>query len=813
MSEIKKTTKKQVLPVLPLRGLTVFPYMVIHFDVGREKSVKALEEAMVNNQLIFLTAQMDIKEEEPTTDSIYKVGTISKVKQLLKLPGDTIRVLVEGISRGEITDFVHSDPFFMAKIREVSAKITDEDTVRLEALKRQALEAFEDYAKLSNRLTPDTIMSVISIQDPAQLADVIAGNVILKTDQKQEILGELDIYERLEKLIYILVNEIEIVEVEKNVASKVRRQIDKLQKEYYLREQLKVIQSELGEKEGILGEVEDYKGKLEKMELPDEVKQKFLKELDRLSKMQQGSAEGSVIRTYLDWLLDLPWNNKTEANFDVERAGKILDEDHYGLEKVKDRILEYLAVTKLKNSLKGPILCLVGPPGVGKTSIAKSIARALNRKYVRMSLGGVRDEAEIRGHRRTYVGAMPGRIITALKQAGSKNPLILLDEIDKMSNDFRGDPSAALLEVLDSEQNFSFRDHYIELPFDLSDVMFLTTANSLDTIPRPLLDRMEIISLTGYTAIEKVNIASKYLIPKQLEAHGLKKSSVKIDEQVIIDLINFYTREAGVRTLERQIGSLCRKVARELVSTGKKSMKISSSSLEKLLGKKIFRYDLAEETDQVGIATGMAWTPVGGDTLAIEVVVIEGNGKIHLTGQLGDVMKESAETAISYIRSRADEFGIDKNFNSKYDIHVHVPEGAIPKDGPSAGITLATAVISALTGIPVRHNVSMTGEVTLRGRVLPIGGLKEKVLAAHRAGIDTIICPMDNLRDIDDISEAVRKELKFVTAANMDTVLETALVRKPEKKVDQEEKAEGKEDSTIIPPSVSTPNSPKVLEQ
>jgi ATP-dependent Lon protease len=811
MSETKRTTKKQVLPVLPLRGLTVFPYMIIHFDVGREKSVKALEEAMVNNQLIFLTAQMDVKEEEPTVDSIYKVGTISKVKQLLKLPGDTIRVLVEGLNRAEITDFVHTEPYFMAKVREVALKTDMDDSVRLEALKRQALEAFEDYAKLSNRLSPDTIMSIISIQDPAQLADVIAGNVILKTEQKQEILTELDVYARLEKLILILVKEIEIVEVERNVASKVRKQIDKVQKEYYLREQLKVIQTELGDRDGIMGEVEEYKEKLEKAQLPQEVHEKFLKEVDRLSKMQQGSAEGSVIRTYLDWLLDLPWIYKTEANFDVERAGKILDEDHYGLDKVKERILEYLAVTKLKNSLKGPILCLVGPPGVGKTSIAKSIARALNRKYVRMSFGGVRDEAEIRGHRRTYVGAMPGRIISALKQAGSKNPLILLDEIDKMSSDFRGDPSAALLEVLDAEQNYAFRDHYIELPYDLSDVLFLTTANSLETIPRPLLDRMEVITLTGYTDVEKFNIASKYLIPKQLEAHGLKKSAFKIDDQALKDIINYYTREAGVRTLERQIGSLCRKVAKEIVATGKKSMKISTTSLERLLGKKIFRYDMAEETDQVGIATGMAWTPVGGDTLAIEVAVVEGNGKLHLTGQLGDVMKESAETAVSFIRSRVDEYGIDKDFHTKYDIHIHVPEGAIPKDGPSAGITLATAVISALTGIPVRHNVAMTGEITLRGRVLPIGGLKEKVLAAHRAGINTIICPQDNLRDIDDIPETVRKDLKFVTASNMDTVLGTALLTKPVRKVVKED--EEKKEVGVIPPPVDAAGNSKVMEQ
>jgi len=777
MSEAKKVVKKQELPLLPLRGLTVFPYMILHFDVGRVKSIKALEEAMINNQLIFLVTQKDAKNDSPNVDDIYKIGTISKVKQLLKLPGDTIRVLVEGISRAEIAEFTQTEPFFMAEVVEKIYVEDDDSKLEIEALKRRVVSAFEEYSKYNNKISPEIVLSVMSIEDPDQLSDIITSNLILKVEQKQEILNEFQPKVRLEKLLEIIVKEIEIMQIEKDINIKVRKQMDKMQKEYYLREQLKVIQSELGDKEGITGEVEEYKRKLAEGNFGEEVEKKVLKELDRLLKMPSGSAEGAVIRTYLDWIFDLPWNKRTDEKIDLERAEAILNEDHYGLEKVKERILEHLAVRKLKNDLKGPILCLVGPPGVGKTSIARSIARALNRNYVRMSLGGVRDEAEIRGHRRTYVGAMPGRIISALKQAGSKNPLILLDEIDKMSNDFRGDPASAMLEVLDGEQNFAFRDHYLELPFDLSDVLFLTTANSLDTIPRPLLDRMEVIHLTSYTEEEKVNIATKYLFPKQVAEHGLKKGSVKIDEQAVRDIINCYTREAGVRDLERQIATVCRKVAKKLVASKQQSVKITSNSLEKYLGTKKYRYDKANDKDEIGIATGLAWTPVGGDTLSIEVNLMDGSGKLELTGQLGDVMKESARAAMSFIRSRAEQYMIEKDFYNKYDIHIHVPEGAIPKDGPSAGITLATAMVSALTGVPVKKNVAMTGEITLRGRVLPIGGLKEKVLAAHRAGIDTVIIPVDNKKDLDDIPEAVRKKIKFVIAEHMDTVLNTALAK------------------------------------
>lgn len=776
MSELRRSAKKYTLPLLPLRGLVVFPYMILTFDVGREKSVKALDEAMINNQLIFLVAQKDARNDSPEEDDIYGVGTVSKIKQLLRMPGDTIRVLVEGISRAEVKDYIQTEPYFVA---EVTAKRVFEGknrNIELEALKREVLNTFDEYARLNGKISPETVSSIGMIEDIGQLSDIIASNMQLKVEQKQEILDEFSPSQRMEKLLEILVKEIEILEVEKNISVRVRKQIDKMQREYYLREQMKAIQNELGDKEGVSGEVDEYRKKLDAAGLQEEVEKKVLKELDRLLKMQPGSAEGSVIRTYLDWIFDMPWNKKTGGTIDLEKAEIILEEDHYGLEKVKERILEYLAVLKLTRNLKGPILCLVGPPGVGKTSIAKSIARALDRKYVRMSLGGVRDEAEIRGHRRTYVGAMPGRIIAALKQAGSINPLILLDEIDKMSNDFRGDPASAMLEVLDAEQNFAFRDHYMEVPVNLSDVLFLTTANNLDTVPRPLLDRMEVITISGYTEEEKVQIALKYLLNKQMKAHGLLKRNLKIREDTVRSIINYYTREAGVRNLEREIANVCRKAVRILVSSGRKQVSVTPSNIEKYLGTRRFRYDKMNEKDEVGLATGLAWTPVGGETLVIEVSLMNGSGKLELTGQLGDVMKESAKAAISLIRSRTEQYGIDKDFYNKFDIHIHIPEGAIPKDGPSAGITLATAMVSALTGRAVRRNVAMTGEITLRGRVLPIGGLKEKVLAANRAGIDTVIVPMENLKDVDEIPDNVKSRLKFIYAADIDEVLSAALI-------------------------------------
>ena len=779
------------IPLLPLRGIVVFPHMILHFDVGRAKSIKALEEAMMKDQKIFLAAQKDPTQETPDNKDIYTVGTISKIKQLLRLPGENIRVLVEGLERAKIVDFVSDDPYYEVNVRECPNPKHQSKDSETEALVRQVVSYFEQYAKLTNRISPDTTFTLSTMEDYARLSDVIAANMAIKLEEKQRILNEMSPKRRMEKLLKILVSEIEILEVEKNINKKVRQQIDKSQREYYLREQLKAIQNELGEGGQQEDEIEEYREKIKKLGLPKDAENKALKEVDRLSKMHPSSAESGVIRTYLDWIVELPWNNKTEENLNLSDAERILDEDHYGLDKVKERIVEYLAIRKLRNSLQGPIICLSGPPGVGKTSIVRSIAKALNRNYVRMSLGGVRDEAEIRGHRRTYVGAMPGRIIKAIRQAGSKNPLILLDEIDKMASDFRGDPAAALLEVLDAEQNREFHDHYLDMPFDLSDVMFITTANYKDAIPRPLLDRMEVIDISGYVDEEKVQIAKRHLIPKQIKNHGLKPSEIRFDESAIKDIINYYTREAGVRNLERKISTVCRKVARLIVSEQKKSVRITENNLEKYLGRRIFLFDKANEKDEVGIVRGLAWTPVGGDTLCIEVNLMPGDGALELTGQLGDVMKESARIARSYVRSIAEMIGIDKDFHKKYDMHIHVPEGAIPKDGPSAGITLATAMISALTYIPVRKNVAMTGEITLRGRVLPIGGLKEKVLAAYRAGIDTILYPRDNEKDIEEIPKNVIEKLNMISVSSMDQVIKNALVRFPvaeNRKIEEESK-------------------------
>ena len=773
----------KTLPLLPLRGITVFPYMVLHFDVTRTKSVLALEEAMVGNQMIFLVTQKDVQTEEPGHEDLYSVGTISRVKQLLKLPGDNIRVLVEGVQRAKIKKYEQKEPFFICTVETDEEEQTSESNLKAHALIRMVNEAFEQYFALNPKIAPDALSSIKNLTDCGRIADLIASNILISTDAKQEILDEFNGLARLEKLIVILKKEISLLEIEQKIASKVKEQIDKNQKEYYLREQLKAIQVELGANEDVFSEVEDMKAELLKMHIPKEAESKVLKELDRLVKMPYGTPEGSIIRTYVDTIMSLPWNKETLDNLSLDNAQKVLDEDHYGLEKVKERIIEFLAVKQFSQNLKGSILCLVGPPGVGKTSIAKSIARALNRKYVRMSLGGVRDEAEIRGHRKTYVGAMPGRIISSIKLAGTKNPLILLDEIDKMGSDFRGDPASAMLEVLDSEQNFAFRDHYLEVPFDLSDVMFLTTANSLETIPRPLLDRMEIIELSSYTAEEKFYIAKNYLVKKQAAENGLTTSQVKFHDAAIRDIITYYTRESGVRGLERQIANICRKSAKQLIEKNKKSISITSKMVEKMLGTRRYRHEAMGNKDEIGIATGLAWTSVGGETMGIEVNVMDGSGKVELTGQLGDVMKESAMAAISFIRSRAHEFDIRPDFHKKLDIHIHVPEGAIPKDGPSAGITMATALISALSGYPVLKNVAMTGEITLRGRVLPIGGLKEKSLAAYRAGITKIIIPQDNKRDLDEIPDTVKDAVRFVLADSMDTVLKHALVRSKAKRI------------------------------
>lgn len=770
-----KTTEK-TLPLLPLRGLIVYPGTVLHLDVGRERSIKALDEAMMSGNEIFLATQEEISVEEPSTDQIYKTGTVAKVRQMLKLPNGTIRVLVEGLSRGKLLEYVEREQFFRVKVAQI--ELEEPDTPEIEALMRTALSQFEQYIKLTKKVTNETLSAVQDIEQPGRLTDMITSHLPLKLKDKQTILETVDVTERLEKLLDILSDEREVLELERKISQRVKKQMEKTQKEYYLREQMKAIQRELGEREGRAGEVEELRERLKKSTAPDEVKEKAEKEIARLERMPTASAEGSVIRTYVEWLLDLPWTNTTKDRLNIKRAEKILDEDHYGLEKVKERVLEYLAVQQMVKKLKGPILCLVGPPGVGKTSLARSIARSLGRKFVRISLGGVRDEAEIRGHRRTYVGALPGRIMQGMKTAGTTNPVFLLDEIDKMAMDFRGDPASALLEVLDPEQNHTFSDHYIELPYDLSKVMFITTANVMYNIPRPLLDRMEMLYIPGYTELEKQKIAKQYLLPKQLKEHGLTRGKMQLHEEALIKIIRVYTREAGVRNLERTIASLCRKAVKILVAGEKKRVVITPNNLHEFLGPEKFRYGVAETEDQVGAATGLAWTEAGGDTLSIEVSLLPGKGKLTLTGSLGDVMKESAQAAFSYIRSRSEVLKIDPDFNEKNDIHIHVPQGAIPKDGPSAGITIATALVSSLTGRAVSREVAMTGEITLRGRVLPIGGLKEKSLSAHRAGIKKVLFPKENVKDLDDIPESVRNDIKFVPVEHMDDVLEHALVGK-----------------------------------
>ncbi|MGZ7150528.1 endopeptidase La [Bacillus sp. BC08] len=767
-------TNERIVPLLPLRGVLVYPTMVLHLDVGRDKSIQALEQAAMDENIIFLAMQKEMNIDDPKEDDIYSVGTVAKVKQMLKLPNGTLRVLVEGLHRAEVVEFIEEENVVQVSIKTVTEEV--EDDLEEKALMRTLLEHFEQYIKVSKKVSNETFATVADVEEPGRLADLIASHLPIKTKQKQEILEIVSVKERLHTLISIIQDEQELLSLEKKIGQKVKRSMERTQKEYFLREQMKAIQTELGDKEGKGGEVEELREKIEQSGMPEETMKAALKELDRYEKLPASSAESGVIRNYIDWLLALPWTEATEDMIDLAHSEEILNKDHYGLEKVKERVLEYLAVQKLTNSLKGPILCLVGPPGVGKTSLARSIATSLNRNFVRVSLGGVRDESEIRGHRRTYVGAMPGRIIQGMKKAKTVNPVFLLDEIDKMSNDFRGDPSAALLEVLDPEQNHNFSDHYIEEPYDLSKVMFVATANTLSSIPGPLLDRMEIISIAGYTELEKVHIAREHLLPKQLKEHGLRKGNLQVRDEALLEIIRYYTREAGVRTLERQIAKVCRKAAKIIVTAERKRIVVTEKNIVDLLGKHIFRYGQAEKTDQVGMATGLAYTAAGGDTLAIEVSVAPGKGKLILTGKLGDVMKESAQAAFSYIRSRAEELQIDPNFHEKNDIHIHVPEGAVPKDGPSAGITMATALISALTGIPVSKEVGMTGEITLRGRVLPIGGLKEKTLSAHRAGLTKIILPAENEKDLDDIPESVKENLTFVLASHLDEVLEHALV-------------------------------------
>ena len=762
------------IPLLALRGLIIFPSMVTHLDVGRDKSVKALEEAMVKNEQILLVSQKEDGVDEPTPEDIYSVGTVVNVKQMIKLPNGTFRVLVEGLYRTEIIEYIQEEPYYIVTSKEIIEESGDEQEE--EAYIRTILDQFKQYVTLSKKVSKDTLSSVSDIADASRVTDLITSHLTLKLKDKQQLLEISHVIERMKKLIEFLADEKKILNLEKSISQHVKESMEKTQKEYYLREQLKAIQKELGDADGKTGEIAELTEKINTSDMPTRVKEVAEKELKRYERVPQSSGESSVIRNYLEWLLDLPWTNKTEDMIDVTHAEKVLDKAHYGLDKVKERILEYLAVQKLTNSIKGPILCLVGPPGVGKTSLVKSIAEAINRKYVRISLGGVRDEAEIRGHRRTYIGAMPGRIIQGMKRAETVNPVFLLDEIDKMSNDFRGDPSSAMLEVLDPEQNHNFSDHFIEETYDLSNVLFVATANYVNNIPGPLLDRMELISLAGYTEIEKLHIAKEHLLPKQLKENGLTKGQLQVRDQAILELIRRYTREAGVRNLERMLATLCRKTAKIIISKTKKRVIVTGKNLEEFIGKPYYRYGMMEKENQVGTATGLAYTVAGGDILSIEVTYYKGKGNLTLTGKLGDVMQESAQAAFSYVRSRVDALHIEPDFYEKYDIHIHVPEGATPKDGPSAGITIATALVSALTNRAVKKEVGMTGEITLRGRVLPIGGLKEKSLSAHRAGITTIIIPKENEKDIDDIPEDVSKELTFIPVSHLDEVLRHALV-------------------------------------
>jgi len=772
-SRMPKKNEEKKVPLLPLRGLLVFPTMVLHIDVGRERSVAALEQALLTDNMVFLATQKEMNIEQPEEKDLYEIGTLAVVNQMIKLPNGTIRVLVEGIERAVWKKYEDESKYTVVEVQSSPDDI--EKTPEHEALMRTLLQYFEKFSKISKKVTSETYDTVSDIEEPGRLADMIASYLPLKMSAKQEVLEIFDIKSRLEWLINRLHNEQEVLDMEKKINTRVKQAMERTQKEFYLREQMKAIQSELGDREGKTGEVSDLRKKLDASGMPESTLKAAEKELDRYEKLPAAAAESGVIRNYLDWLISLPWKDATADRLDIKRAQKILDRDHEGLETVKERVLEYLAVRQLTNSLRGPILCLTGPPGVGKTSLARSIAESLGRQFVRISLGGVRDESEIRGHRRTYVGAMPGRIIQGMKKAGKINPVFLLDEIDKMSNDFRGDPSSAMLEVLDPEQNHSFSDHYIEETYDLSNVLFIATSNDLSTIPGPLRDRMEIITIAGYTEMEKLSIAKHHLLPRQLTEHGLTKSLLQLRDDALMDLIRYYTREAGVRSLERHIASICRKAAKEVVSTDKKRIVVTPTNLEDLIGKHKFRYGQAETENQIGVATGLAYTTVGGDTLQIEVALSPGKGKLLLTGKLGDVMKESAQTALSFVRSKVEDLGLDKDFHETCDIHIHVPEGAVPKDGPSAGITIATALVSALTKRPIRREVGMTGEITLRGRVLPIGGVKEKTLSAHRAGLTTIILPKENERDIEDIPESVRENLTFKLVSHADEVLEIAL--------------------------------------
>ncbi len=777
--EATNTESTAVVPVLPLRDVVVYPHMVIPLFVGREKSIHALEAAMDDDKRILLVAQKSAEVDDPQVEDIHEIGTLSTILQLLKLPDGTVKVLVEGSERASVVKFETTDEFFSAQVK-LLGQGEQAGEREVDVLMRSLLTLFDQYVKLNKKVPPEILTSLSGIDEPGRLADTIAAHMALKLDEKQRILEIEDVRQRLEHLMGMIEGEIDVLQIEKRIRGRVKQQMEKSQREYYLNEQMKAIQKELGDMDDVPNETDELQEKIEKAGMSKEAKEKAMSELNKLKMMSPMSAEATVVRNYIDWLVSVPWKKRTKIRHDLARAQKVLDEDHYGLDKVKERILEYLAVQQRVRKLKGPILCLVGPPGVGKTSLGRSIARATNRKFTRMSLGGVRDEAEIRGHRRTYIGSLPGKIIQNLSKVGVRNPLFLLDEIDKMSMDFRGDPSSALLEVLDPEQNSTFGDHYLEVEFDLSDVMFVATSNSLN-IPGPLLDRMEVIRIPGYTEDEKVNIATRYLLPKQIKNAGLKEDEISVSEKAICDIVRFYTREAGVRNLEREIAKICRKVVKELLLSkgSKKKVAVTPRNLDKYLGVRRFRYGLAEEHDQIGQVTGLAWTEVGGELLSIESTIVPGKGRLIHTGQLGDVMQESIQAATTVVRSRAEALGIEEDFYQKYDIHVHVPEGATPKDGPSAGVGMCTALVSALTRIPVRADVAMTGEITLRGEVLPIGGLKEKLLAAHRGGINTVVIPEENRKDLAEIPKNVKDKLDIRPVRWIDEVLEIALQHPP----------------------------------
>ena len=810
MFDFTKNKEKEEMiisvPLLPLRDVVVFPHMIVPLFVGREKSISALESAMKYEKGIFMAAQKSAQKDEPTENDIHKVGSIGTIIQLLRLPDGTVKVLVEGKKRGIIREYLPNDDFYLVNVEEIQ-DIDDENQIRAEALVRNIRESFENYAKLSKKIQIEMVGTIASMDSFSKLADVVVSNINLKLEDKQKVLETFNVNDRLEAIYGFMLGEIEILEVEEKIKRRVKKQMEKTQKDYYLNEQMRAIQKEMGEKDDFKNEIVDLEKRLKQKKMSEEAHKKVKSEIKKLQMMAPMSAEATVVRNYIDWLLDMPWSEKTENKFTLKESEAILEEDHFGLKSVKERILEYLAVQTLVNKNKGPILCFVGPPGVGKTSVAKSVARATNRKFVRLSLGGVRDEAEIRGHRRTYIGALPGKIIQLLKKAGSNNPVFCLDEVDKLSSDFRGDPSSALLEVLDPEQNNAFNDNYLEVDYDLSDVMFITTANILQPIPPPLQDRMEVIRLAGYTEPEKMNIAKKFLVAKEMEANGLRIENITFTDGALFAIIRQYTREAGVRNLEREIASICRKVAREIVTNGGGSqMKITSKTVAKYLGVQKFRHGETEGKDHIGLSVGLAWTEVGGELLTIESALMKGSGKMVLTGKLGDVMQESAQAALTYVRARADQFGLNDNFYKEIDVHIHVPEGAIPKDGPSAGIAIATSIASAFMKRKVRGDLAMTGEITLRGRVLPIGGLKEKLLAAHRGNLKTVIIPKDNEKDLADVPANVLKAIEIILVEHVDEVLKVAILPKDEGK----EADAGHKETIIGIPSLPAMNAPEI---